>query len=113
MNIANIKWEDWDQKVNKSDKPVIVEFWHQNCPTCKKIEPTIEELSRNLGENVILLRLDVLESRENRILAIKAGVMGTPTFKIYCNETEVGELVGEEILDNLQKKLQDIIAKCR
>lgn len=112
MSIADVHWEDWEQKVTKSEKPVIVEFWHQNCQTCKKIESSVKELPRNLGENVQLLRLNVLESRENRILAIKMGVMGTPTFKIYCNDSEVGELIGEETLENLPKKLQDIVAKC-
>ncbi len=95
----------------KADGAVVVEFWHQNCPTCKKIEPFVRELPGKLGK-AKLLRLNVLLDRETRKLAIQKGVIGTPTFKVYCRGTELGEVVGLETLNDLDVTLNTIIKGC-
>ncbi len=95
----------------KANGAVVVEFWHQNCPTCKKIEPAVRELPGKLG-NAKLIRLNVLTDRETRKLAIQKGVIGTPTFKVYCRGTEIGEVVGLETLQDLDGTLNNIVKGC-
>ncbi|MBM3291922.1 thioredoxin family protein [Candidatus Bathyarchaeota archaeon] len=112
MSIKNIQWMDWEKEVLKVSEPVIVEFWHQNCPTCVKIEPLVKELPIKFDTMAKILRMNVLESKENRRLAIQKGVMGTPTFKIYCRGIEVGEIIGLEAVTELDQKLFKIINKC-
>ncbi|MDP2900246.1 MAG: thioredoxin family protein [Candidatus Bathyarchaeota archaeon] len=112
MSIVNLQHTDWDREVAKADKPVAVEFWHQSCPTCKKIEPTVLELPSKLGDRVKLARLNVLDNKENRRFAIEKGVIGTPTFKIYCRGVEIGEIVGLETLTNLQGTIENIAKGC-
>lgn len=103
---------DWDREVISSNKPVVVEFWHQTCPTCKKIESIVLGLPIKLGERAKLVRLNVLDSRENRRLAIEKGVVGTPTFKVYCGGVEVGEIVGLETTENLLGTIESLIKNC-
>ena len=91
---------------------VVVEFWHQTCPTCKKIEKSVRDLPGKLNGGAKLSRLDVMASRENRRLAIEKDVIGTPTFKVYCNGEEIGEVVGEETLTDLAEKLNNILKGC-
>lgn len=112
MSLIDIQNTDWDSVVTKAEGPVVVEFWHQNCPTCKKIESTVHELPGKLGGKAKLVRLNILESRENRRLAIEKGVIGTPTFKVYCRDAEVGEIVGLETLTDLSGTIESILKKC-
>ena len=112
MSIINIQHNNWDHEVLNIDKPVVVEFWHQSCPICKRIEPTVLELPSKLGDKVKLARLNVLDNKENRRFAIEKGVVGTPTFKIYCRGVEIGEVVGLETLTNLQVTIENIIKGC-
>jgi thioredoxin 1 len=112
LSLNNIQWGEWEKEVLKSETPVVVEFWHQTCPACLKIEPQVKELNVKLNGKAKFVRLNVLESRENRRLAIQNGVMGTPTFKIYCRGIDVGEVIGEETLTDLHIKLEAIVEKC-
>jgi len=111
MSIKEIQYTDWDTAVSKAEEPVVVEFWHQNCPTCKKIESMVQELPLKLGR-AKFLRLNVLTDKENRRLAIQKGVIGTPTFKVYCRGTEIGEVVGLETLSDLAGTLNNILKGC-
>ena len=112
MSGENLEYGDWDNRVMTPQKPVIVEFWHESCPTCKKIEPTVQGLPQKLGDRAILLRFNVMMSRDARRFAIDKGVIGTPTFKIYCNGIEKGEIVGLEATTNLLGTIENIIKNC-
>ncbi len=112
MSIINLQQADWDREVTQVGKPVVVEFWHQSCPTCKRIEPTVLGLPSKLGDRVKLARFNVLDSRENRRFAIDKGVIGTPTFKIYCRGAEIGEIVGLETITDLQGMIENIVKGC-
>ncbi len=85
--------QTWDREVIKSDKPVIVDFWHNQCPWCLKLNPIYDKLSEEYTR-ATLAKLDILSSEENGQIANKHGVMGTPTLIIFCEGREVGELVG-------------------
>lgn len=111
MSITEILYTDWDTAVSKAEGPVVVEFWHVNCPTCKKIETAVQELPGKIGK-AKLIRLNVLTDRETRKLAIGKGVVGTPTFKVYCRGVEIGEVVGLETLTNLVGTLNNILKDC-
>ena len=106
-----IIYTDWDTAVSKAKGPVVVEFWHQNCPTCKRIESNVQELPGKLGK-AKLIRLNVLTDKETRRFAIQKGVIGTPTFKIYCRNVEIGEVVGLEALTDLSGTLINILKRC-
>jgi len=110
--LTDIQYTDWDSAVSKAEGPIVVEFWHQSCPTCKKIELSVRELPGKLEGRVKLVRLNVMENRETRRLAIEKGVIGTPTFKVYCKGSEIGEVVGLETLTDLAGTIENILKGC-
>jgi thioredoxin 1 len=112
LSLTEILYTDWDSAVAKAGEPVVVEFWHQNCPTCKKIDAAVHELPAKLAGKAKLVRLNVLVDRETRRLAIEKGVIGTPTFKVYCKGNEVGVVVGLETLTDLDGTLTNILKGC-
>ena len=44
MATINVTDENFDEKVLKSDKPVLVDFWAEWCWPCKMVGPILEEI---------------------------------------------------------------------
>jgi thioredoxin-like negative regulator of GroEL len=105
----DVQVEGWDREVSGSEKPVVVEFWHQRCSSCQRMEPVLERLPIELGNDTKLVRMNVLESKENRVFAIKLGVRSTPTFMMLCGGRPIGSIVGERSLDQLVKEITDLL----
>ena len=45
MATVNVTDENFESKVIKAGKPVIVDFWAEWCGPCKQIGPILEEIS--------------------------------------------------------------------
>ena len=91
MSAQHFTDKDFEEKVLKSDKPVIVDFWAEWCGPCKLAGPIIEELSETYKDKVTVGKLDVDEQGET---AMKYGVMSIPTVIAFKNGKEVERKVG-------------------
>lgn len=86
--LSDDQFEDF---IQKSDKPVIIDFWASSCPPCLHMKPIIEELANEYKEKYIFVSMDI--EKDQRI-AIQHGVMRLPTFTVIKNNTVIGTLVG-------------------
>ncbi len=113
--LIDIQSSDWEKEVAQDDRPVIVEFWHHKCVVCIEMEPIIKKLPETLGDSVKLVRLNLLESKENRKFAIRGGIRSTPTFVVYCKGEPTGQIIGgrkePEFIDEV-KMLIENAGKC-
>ncbi len=107
-DVIEIKASQWESEVVKAEGPVVVDFWHQMCAWCKKLNPVFAQLPEAIP-GVKFLKVNILESPENRKIAIDSGVMGTPTIKVFCEGRPIGELVGFKPLDKLVGALNEIL----
>jgi thioredoxin 1 len=85
--VTELQADTWDDEVAKAEGPVVVDFWHQMCGWCLKLAPEYEKLPQHF-EDVKFGKMNVLDSVENRRIAMDHGVMGTPTIKARVNLTE-------------------------
>lgn len=92
--IIDIQHSNWEKEVAQEDRPVLVEFWHHKCPGCVLMEPIMKKLPEVMGDKIKIVRLNLLESKENRRFAIAGGIRSTPTFVIYCKGEPTGQLIG-------------------
>jgi thioredoxin-like negative regulator of GroEL len=44
--VFNINAGNWEQEVLKSDILTVVDFWHDRCPWCIRLDPIINEVAR-------------------------------------------------------------------
>lgn len=109
MSAINVDSDNWDSEVNKSEKPVLVEFWHQNCVWCKKLNPIIDELARVFSEKLKVAKINVLSSEKNAHIAEHFGVMGTPTLILFCHGRPVESIVGYRNKETLFMEIQHMI----
>jgi len=108
--VKELQADDWESEVMKAESPVVVDFWHDMCGWCLKLNPIYEELPERF-DNVKFGKMNILTSVENRSIAIKHGVMGTPTIKVFCQGRDIGEIIGFRNRDDLIKDIKDILAK--
>jgi len=106
--VIELQADIWDKEVIKSETPVVIDFWHQMCGWCLKLNPLFDKLPEHF-ENVKFGKMNILDSDENRETAMNIGVMGTPTIKIFCKGRDIGEMVGFRPIERLVSDLKEIL----
>jgi thioredoxin 1 len=85
--------QDFDEKVLKSNKTVLVDFYADWCGPCKALAPTLDEIATEQADSTIIVKVDVDASQD---LAAKYGVRGMPTMLIFKDGEIKGTLVGNQ-----------------
>jgi len=82
---------NFEEKVLKSSKPVMVDFWAAWCGPCRMVGPIMDELSDEYADTAIVGKVDVDSNQE---FAAKYGVRNIPTVLVFKNGEVVTRQVG-------------------
>lgn len=83
--------KDFDSKVLQADKPVIVDFFATWCGPCKRLGPTIDELTDELTGKAYVYKVDIDQSPD---IAAKFKVSSVPTIVSFENGNVFKKTVG-------------------
>lgn len=94
--------KDFDEKVIKSDKPVLVDFFAPWCGPCKMMGPIIDELAEEVKDKAEVYKVNVDEEGE---LANRFQVMSIPTILVFKDGEVLEQFVGVSQKEQLKKAL--------
>lgn len=101
-SVHHVTDADFEAKVLKSDKPVLVDFWAAWCGPCRIIGPIIEELAPSYEGKVVIAKMDVDQNSE---VPQKLGITSIPTLLMFKGGQVVDRAIGAMPKAELQKFL--------
>ncbi len=102
--IVNLNKSNWEEEVQQSSLPVLVDFWAQWCGPCKMLAPVLAELAGELNGKIKIGKVNVDENPQS---AGKYSVMSIPTTVLFKGGQEIGRQVGfagKDAFEELIKK---------
>jgi thioredoxin 1 len=90
----------------KGEKPVLVDFFATWCGPCKMMQPILEQVNKQLGDQVRIVKIDVDRNQE---LASQLQVSSVPTLAIFKNGEIVWRQPGVQPANVLSEKLKSFM----
>jgi thioredoxin len=101
-SVSGISKQQFDALTN-ADKLVLVDFYADWCAPCKKMKPYLDEISRDMTDNVVVIRIN---ADENLQLCEDLKIDALPVLQLYKNNamtwTNTGFISKEDVLKQLK-----------
>ena len=105
--IGDVTDQDFDERVLKSDEPVLVDFWAEWCVPCHMVSPVVEEIGQEKGESLRVAKVNIDENPE---VTRRYGVMSIPTLMLFKGGEEKARVVGARGKEALLKEIDPHLA---
>ena len=103
MAVIHITGDNYNDLVQKSEKPVLLDFWATWCGPCKMIAPILEEIAGE-NKNLTVGKINVDEEPE---LAVRFGITSIPTLIVIRDGKAAGKTIGYQSKAELEKFLSE------
>ena len=94
--------EEFNERINNSDRLVVVDFFSDCCMSCLMISPMIEELAEKM-ERVKFVKIDLDNNQE---IANKYGAE-SPCLAIFKKGEIVDRIFNVQSIENLKERIMD------
>ena len=98
--------DSFAREVLESSTPVLVDFWAPWCVPCKGLFLVLEEVAKELGSRLRVVKLDI---DENPDTPQRFGVRGIPTLLLFQHGEVVASRVGSSDKSQLMSWLASVL----
>jgi len=102
-NIETVNDTDFETKVLKANKPVLVDFWATWCGPCRMIAPILDQLAKEYEGKVKITKLDV---DQNIRTASRFNVRSIPMLLFFKGGKVVDQIIGAVPKTQIESKFQ-------
>jgi thioredoxin 1 len=89
--IVTLTSSTFDETVNSSSTPILVDFWAEWCGPCKMIAPILAEIAGEKSGSLTVAKLNVDDHGD---IASRFSVMSIPTMLLFKDGEVVRQMVG-------------------
>lgn len=106
MAELKITQEDFEEKVLKADKPVLVDFWAAWCGPCRMLCPVISDIAEKYDGQVIVGKVNV---DDEMALALKYNVSSIPMVALFKDGKLVDRAVGYHSKSDMEDMIKAVL----
>jgi thioredoxin 1 len=103
--IVTLTSSTFDETIQSSEGPVLVDFWAEWCGPCKQIAPILTEIADEQPS----LRIAKINVDENPDLAMRFNVMSIPTLLVFEQGEPKKRLIGAKGKGQLLQELDEFL----
>lgn len=92
--------------VNNSEKPVLVDFYADWCGPCHAMDPVIKQLATDFSDKIKVIKVDI---DKNQSISDHFKIMGVPTFILFKEGEIVWRQSGMTTTSLLKKAIESFL----
>ena len=104
--VIELSDQNFQQVVNNSTLPVLVDFYSPTCGPCHTLAPVIEQLAGQYAGRALICKLD---TSRHQMTASQFQIRGVPTLIFFKNGQSVDQVVGAVPAQELEQRLNNLL----
>jgi len=104
--VIEIDNKEFESKVLKNEKPVVVEVYTQRCPHCKRLHPIFNQTEEDNKDSYSFFKLD---AQQNMQLAKQYKVLTVPTLLFFSHGVLVDKKRGVVSQKQIEKRVLPLL----
>lgn len=106
INIVGGK--EFEEKVLKSETPVLVDFWASWCMPCRMMAPILDDIAMDMKGKLTIAKVQT-EEMENQDLAILYEIRSIPNMKLFKGGKVIKDFIGFRPKEIFEKEIKEAI----
>ena len=106
-SVTEVTDNNFQAEVLESEVPVLVDFWAPWCGPCRMVGPVVEEIAKEKGGALKVVKLN---TDENQQTSIQYNVLSIPTLIVFRHGQEAKRVTGAYPKKRLEAEIEPALA---